>query len=269
MKKNLYYQTMFQRRNLILDILTDIFISLASYPRLMIEVFIRKNFGQRYFNMAAVYSITVITSLGILTSSGFFKYLFFLFKSLQYPYSYDYPFEWLEFVKDYWIWVAYMAVFISVSKKRAIEIKHNPSTFDFEKFSLYAGDINPKFYSLFNRQWNVRQVEMIVEPIIFFTLGLAITFTLNASFGLMLMVISIIYSLSYWAAYRRGTEFVLDKIDDMICKKEMFNSFVKKEDVSKTKGFRFIGPTDIDEAKKEELFKTFFEDEDEEIGVAK
>lgn len=63
MKKNLYFQTMFQRTNGIKMIILDFFLSIASWPRLMIEVFIRKNFGERYFSLAAAITITVILFL--------------------------------------------------------------------------------------------------------------------------------------------------------------------------------------------------------------
>jgi len=59
MKKNLYYRTVFQRRNIIKELLFSIFMEIASLPRFVIEVFIRKNMGRRYYRP----SFAIITAI--------------------------------------------------------------------------------------------------------------------------------------------------------------------------------------------------------------
>ncbi|CAG5011145.1 hypothetical protein DYBT9275_04891 [Dyadobacter sp. CECT 9275] len=50
MKTNLYYRAVFRRQSMLNEFVMDFFLYFCSYPRLMLEVFVRKNFGERYFS---------------------------------------------------------------------------------------------------------------------------------------------------------------------------------------------------------------------------
>ena len=56
MTKNLYYRTVFMRVNSIKEIILGFFLAIASYPRMLLEVFTRKNMGERYFSLATAYT---------------------------------------------------------------------------------------------------------------------------------------------------------------------------------------------------------------------
>ena len=44
-KSNLYFQHVYGRKNLLMEFFNEVFLKISSYPRMVIEVMIRKNYG--------------------------------------------------------------------------------------------------------------------------------------------------------------------------------------------------------------------------------
>jgi hypothetical protein len=108
-----------------------------------------------------------------------------------------------------------------------VEIQYKPGVFDFARFSLYSGDIHPRFFALhpLGHKLSVRAVEIFYEPAVFFVAGLVLWF-LGQKLGVLFMVSSVLYGLSYAGAYKKGDNFVLDKIDVIILNEEYEDAFV-------------------------------------------
>lgn len=255
MAKNLYYKGVLQRDNFFQKLVLSFFAFWASYPRLLLEVFIRKNFGERYFRLSS--AITVVILFGALPF--FLKWASRILGGLIAPGNAGADFD-LDVVPEartagsssmtgYVAWFIFLAIFLAFSIKRHIEKRRNPSVFDFAKFSLYSGDINPAFFKvqIAGKKPHIRLVETLLEPAPFFIAGLVL-WLLNQNLGILLVVCSIFYALGYVAAYRIGDDFVMDKIDEMICNQELKKAFVDGLDENKTRGFRFVGhrPEDIE-----------------------
>jgi len=252
MKKNLYYRTVLKRENVIGLAFQNFFLSIASYPRLILEVFIRKNFGQRYFSFASI------------LTAAFILIFFPLLISWLFPvrgYRAD-PFD--DFWTKYLSWYLFTAAFIIFSLLRAREVNNNPSVFDFAKFSLYQGDINPFFYKIqfFDTKPDVRTIEIIYEPAIFLIAGFVLMFS-GQNIGILITLASFCYSFSYSAAYAKGDSFVMDKIDEMILNEQMENAFVDDENGPNSKGvtFRMEKPTSQEMRRK--VAETMLEEEEE------
>src|SRR5580698_10190152 len=60
MKKNLYYRDTLRRENMLKVFILSLFSLFASYPRLLLEVFIRKNFGARYFKLSSALTVAFL-----------------------------------------------------------------------------------------------------------------------------------------------------------------------------------------------------------------
>lgn len=241
MQKTVYYREIIRRENLLLKNIFDIFFRLASYPRLLIEVFIRKNFGQRYFSVASVLTIGVLLILYPII----FKKRGPVFSS---RYDYDPNHSVLG---DNILWYLFVAAFLLFSYIRWAEIRKNPSVFTFQKFSLYYGDINPFFYSIKfdGKKPKMRTVEIFYEPAPFLLLGI-ILWWMGQKLGILLTVSAICYSISYAAAYSRGDNFMMDQIDQMILNEEKYKIFVEDLPPDKTRGAEHRGelPTDREKA---------------------
>lgn len=209
------------------------FLAFCSWPRMLIEVFTRTHFGERYFSFSGV--MTVFTVLAILPMTSRFGNLF--------------GYSIAAFWGHYFTWYLFLAGFLYMSIQRRNEIKRQPSVFDFGHFSLSTGHIHPHFLTLEfgGKPVTVRAIETFWEPGIFFILG----FTLWMSeqlIGFVIVIASIIYSLSYRAAYYNGDQAIMDKIDEIICSEELTKAIVEGRDSTETRGFNFYGrrPADPD-----------------------
>lgn len=242
MKKQMYYQTMFRRRNVIKEALLNFFLGLSSYPRLLLEVFIRRNMGERYFSLSS--AITVFIFLVIIPVLA--EYGTDIFSS----YARDYHrFYWDSFLRENATWYLLAGGFLYMAFKRHEEIKRLPSVFDFKRFSLSTGSIHPRFFSieLGGKPANVRTIETLLEPALFFLIGFFF-WIIGQNVGTLLMISSLIYSISYQATYHRGDHFIMDKIDETITNEELAKAFIEGRKPSETRGFTFYGrrPDDVD-----------------------
>ncbi|WP_276366258.1 hypothetical protein [Chryseolinea sp. H1M3-3] len=130
MKKNLYFQTFYKRSNPAATLAVKVFQAIASYPRLILEVFIRKNFGERYFtfgkavNAAMIMAIIPPIHYYVFQASTLFQYM-----SIQTQIM-------AMFAVGYTTWYLFIIIFLFVAYRRKREIDRNPSVFDFARFSL-------------------------------------------------------------------------------------------------------------------------------------
>jgi hypothetical protein len=259
MKRNLYYRTMLRRDNLLKKAIFSFFQMFASYPRLLLEVFIRKDFGERYFQLNSALSITAILALWPVLKTKILAPFHHLDEAYMMqsemsdnPLSHHMPDTSL--MPHYLVWYLFLALFLVFCFIRRAEIKRNPSVFDFAKFSLYSGTINPLFFKIQLpwRKTNTRLVETIFEPALFFVAGLILWKLLHQGIGLVVVISSIFYSLSYAADYAAGDNFIMDKIDEMIANEELEKSFVEGVESDKTRGFnmRAAAPADIEMRRK-------------------
>lgn len=249
MKKNLYFRNTVQRKNVLREFFLSIFSMFSGYPRLMIEVFIRKDFGERYFKISSA-----ITAFVIFAAAPFLL-------------------QWFEdageeetrrsHVAGNQMLYIYLGLFILFSIKRYLETRHNPSVFDTEKYSLYGGTIHPGFkrIKIFGTKPSIRLIETVLEPLPFFVAGV-ILWMLNQSLGILLVASSIFYSLSYVALYDQGDNYVMDMLDQMIMNEMLEDAFVNDQDPSKTKGVRTMGRKPADEDIRREVLKGMLDEEE-------
>lgn len=252
MKINEYYRTQFRRENVIKLVILSFFRIFASGARLLLEVFIRKNFGERYFRLSYVLFLTIILSL-----------LPFWLKDMQQKWTsqqaeseVEYTFQEnfdQEQVQEtvpqtqpvssskwpgwgYTLWYIYIAVFLGFGIKHHLDKKKYPSVFDFEKFSLSAGEAQEYMSKVpFFKEANRRNRECYIEPALFLVIGLVLA-VIGQYIGWLLIICSIFYSASYYGAYMDGDNFIMDKIDEMIVNEAMMDDFVTGQDYRSKKG---------------------------------
>jgi hypothetical protein len=229
MGKNMNYTIVFSRRSQFKMMLYSVFITLCSWPRMVIEVFLRTRFGERYFSFSGTVFLTIILALVPViaaTSTHLFRG------------------DWgaAKFIWTYLTWYLFLAAFMYMSLQRRDEIKRLPSVFDFARYSLSSGVIDPRLFKIkiFGRYPTVRQVSMIIEPGLFFVVGVVLAF-LGQALGPLFIQCSIWYALSYKAAFYMADEQVMDQIDKIIVQQEWGRSFVEGLDASETRGFSFNG----------------------------
>ncbi|MCF0072452.1 hypothetical protein LZD49_18360 [Dyadobacter sp. CY261] len=262
MPKNLYYQAMFRRRNLLKEWILASFMEISSIPRLLLEVFVRRNFGERYFSIFIATCATIL--LAAYPILMYRLYFVFAYYEIFHGIERWTPFPIADFLKDYLTWYMFIGGFVYMCVKRNDEIKRQPSVFDFAKFSLSTGEIHPAFldFKIRGAKQDIRTVETLIEPGFFLVIGLLLWLLLDQSVGALIAICSIIYSGSYMAAYYVGDHFVMDKIDQMICNEEMVAAFVEGKEASETRGMHFYGRRPANPDHRREVVGSFTEFEE-------
>ena len=244
MKKNIYYSTVFKRMNNLKTFIYSLFYNIASWPRLVMEVFLRRDMGERYFNIASA-----LTVFAILALIPFIEYSF-LFR-----------FYWTVIMENK-VWYLFTGAYLFFSILRTIETRRNPSVFDFGKYSFSTGSIHEFFYNLTIRgkEPSVRAIEIFYEPLAFFIGGLLLVI-FGQSIGLVLLFCSIVYSLSYAAAYHIGDNLVMNIIDEMIVNEATEKWLIQDKDPSSSTGFKFYAHKPSKENLRQKLYDNIVVDD--------
>lgn len=268
MKKNHYYRSLHRRENLIKKFFLSLFLFFASGSRLLLEVFIRKNFGERYFKLSAAILLTI--QFGLLP-------LLLVFLQKQFPSDHDINIADYGFLEDespaassamasvwaqYITWYIFLAAFLAVSIKHHVDMKKQPSVFNFEKYSLFSGDYQNFVWKLpFFKATNPRDRECYLEPLFFFIIGIPLVL-IDQHIGWVIIICSIFYSVNYISDYEWGDNFIMDMIDEKISNEEMENTFVEDLDPSETRYMEFRGRKPGNKEYRRELLPSMIEDED-------
>lgn len=223
MKQNLYQRAIFKRYNMLKYSILGLSFLLASYPRLLIEVFIRRDFGHRYFNLSS--SITVFLILAWLPMMG----------------SYDIDFETIYYaiIADP-LWYGYLFAFLFFSFKRHKELRVKAGSYDHSWFSQSAGVSLEWFENIKFRgkHFTNRTIEIWLEPLAFFLAGLLLLLLQNI-LGILLVICAVIYSLSYRAAYAIGDGLIYDMIDTNIIGRSTVKFYEEGEETVEETGVQF------------------------------
>lgn len=238
MKKTLNFSQTLQRVNEVKAMIYSFFLYFASYPRLLLEVFIRKGFGERYFKLSSALTVALLLAVWPFVPS--YK---------------GYSFKQTEIMPDYLLWYVFIAGFVAVSILHHRAQKRSAGVYDFKRYSLYSGKINPFFRTItFPRIKNdVRLIECWLEPAGFFFLGLFLAL-IGQKLGGLLVGCSIFYAIGYRASYFIGDNHVMDMIDKMIVNEEMEKAFMDDADEEETRGFRYVGRKPEDQNLRRRVF---------------
>lgn len=222
MKQNLYQRVVFKRYNMIKYAVLGISFLLASYPRLLIEVFTRRDFGHRYFNFMSCLTIFLVL--------GWFPLMRF-----------NFDLETLYYVIiEEPLWYGYLFTFLYFAFRRHKELRIKPGQYDNTWFTQSAGVKIDWFKNLKFRgnPLNNRVLDIWIEPLPFFIAGLLLLLFHNI-LGILLVICAVIYSLSYSAAYALGDSLIYDLIDDNIVKTSTVQFFEGGEETVSKSGVQF------------------------------
>lgn len=216
--RSVYYRSTFRRGSYLTSWFLTIATFLTSYPRMLIEVFTRRNFGQRYFNITSVLTVTVLLFILPFNMVGV---------DIFGPGSY-------QVIALNWAWYLYTVLFFSLGIKRWLEIRRAPSTYNFSMYSLYMGDVS-KYFDKFGI--SIRTYEIYIEPGMFLLLGYLLH-SIGQSVGMLLMIAAFLYSFSYIAAYKQGDDSILDIIDEMLFAKTIEGIIMNDDSPERSNGIQ-------------------------------
>lgn len=254
MQKNNYFTQVVYRKNVIKEAIFDITLKLCNYFRLVQEVFIRKNFGQRYFNFSIALMVGIILFFLPLVSDIFSS-------MLTSRYYYDgggLHRSNSTFWQHYATWYIYWGAYMWFSFLRWQEVRAQR---DFSRYSLSEGDILPFFFTLkvFGKELNLRQIVIYAEPGLFLVAGILLHL-FHQKVGILLEVCSIVSGLSYAGAYSKGDDYVLNIVDQMHMSNALSDAFMNDNPNNKA-GVRFYADKPNNEDLRQKVADTMVENE--------
>lgn len=217
MQKNTNIRTMPRRRKTPLWLF--IAYSYADTPRLLLETFLRRHFGVNYYSLWKAFKIAVALFHWPILIRVFPVFMSFFSND---PGVEDaYPDFWWHYAS----WYLFVAAFIVCAVKRKLEATKN------EGDTLYGGYIFPFFIrmTLFGKPATARFIETVAEPLFTFAIGFLL-YLIEQPIGVVIMVCSVAYSISYIYCYRKGDD-KLAEIHDAGSQGHIFRNvpFAEKE----------------------------------------
>lgn len=228
-KQNVFITVTAGRKSVITNLAKDLLFALSSYPSYIIEVFLKKNMGERYFT----FSIAVTISLAMLFPWFFRGSIMRDFLGLP--------------------WLLFTLAFLVMSIRRRMEIKRFGFAYDFDRFSYSDGE---KLHFLYNIVGNKigsititrYLVLVLIEPAIPILIGLLLmlsSYTFPVGFLIFSCGILFCYR-SVMKAYA-ARDIILDMIDEQITAKWNHDVIMEEKPQSQTAGLHF--PIDLPESK--------------------
>jgi len=217
------------RGNAILGAIVGLAFVIAKYPSIIIEVFFRKKFGERYFTL----------------SSSIFIFFLFLFVCIA-------P-NFMNFLGggigggNIYVDVPlllFAGAFLYKSIVQRQEIKKYGVTYKLDRFSLSQGE----YHKFFKDRWgqnliglpvNSRTVEIFFEPIVPILIGL---FFMLIPFlkilGVILFLCGVIMVLRQFGRAIQGRNAVLDIIDQNIVSQDKAGVLMEEKPIEEVHGIR-------------------------------
>jgi len=220
-EQNLFRTIQAGRGNRIFENITDFFFSLSSYPSYIVEVFLRKKFGERYFTTTHAILISIVM-LGIWFAIG---------KQGR---------EIIGFT-----WLIFIAAFLVQAIRHRLEMKKYGTAYNFDRFSYSDGEILPFWWKIIDTKVfgiiiTRYKVLIYLEPAIPIILGLhfsLIPFTRGV--GILLFISGLLFSFRSFMKAQRARNMVLDMIDEKIVMEAKHDVLVEEKPMSETKGISF------------------------------
>lgn len=256
MKQNFSYTAEVKRVNFIKVLIFRYFFPLAVFFRVPLEIFFRKEMGHRY------YSAPFTLVIGLL-----------LFLVPFYVVGNGHPFyalnhlsdlNWSEFLKAFSTWFIFLGFFAYFGFKRWKELENGPSPFDGERLTTSSGymeDYYAKFIPKYLLQ-NPRRCDIYGEPFPFLIAGLVLSY-FGQAIGVLMILCSIIYCLSYLGAYFSGDDYLMEIIDNEVLGDNGIAAFMDDENVANRHGIQFYMKRPSSEELRRKFAQKMFNDEDD------
>jgi hypothetical protein len=209
------------RASAVYDVTSDFIFKLTSYPSYIVEVFMRKHFGERYYS----FSVAVIITLLML-----YPY-FFLGGRIR---------ETLGLS-----WVIFTVLFLIKSIRHRLEFRRFSMTYDYDRFSYTDGEIFPFWYSLIGTKLlglTVTRYRILVlfEPAIPILVGLILMLIpYTRAVGVLIFLSGFLFAYRSTMKAYAARSHVLDAIDDQLIAKWKHDVIMEEKPKSETGGLSF------------------------------
>jgi hypothetical protein len=213
-----FFQVTQGGRASIFVLILSILSGLSTIPASLVEVFLRREFGERYISLSLNIVIALILVWwGIMLSNVIGAEYFIL-------------------------WFLLIGLFLYKSIQHRKEIKRYGTAYDFERFSLSDGRIHDKWWDIIGKEYfGVKitryLVHIILEPLVPIIIGLPfLIISYTRSFGLLLIVSGLFFGFRAFIKAYSARSSILDIIDEQICMKYDEEVLVEQKSPEETAG---------------------------------
>ncbi len=218
---NIFREMAGARVNFVFDFILSLMSALSSYPSSIVEVFMRKSFGSRYFTLATnltVFAILIFISFKISNQAGF-KYAVSLF--------------------------LFALAYLGMAIKHRLEIKKYGTAYNFERFSKSNGLMHPRLLGLIDKEFygikiNKYIVSVYLEPVVPFLIGAVLSLSFyTLTVGIILMISGFLFGFRNFVKAHTARQWLLDQIDEQICARHDRGVLMDERPPQETAGLDF------------------------------
>jgi hypothetical protein len=244
-KRNVFIETHGGRNNVIIALVYMFLGSIASFGASIVEVFLRRKFGERYLTL----SLSIIIFLAM---NFAYDYLAMIAVAMGARISRDG--ETFLFI--------FSLIYLGLSIMHRLEIRKYGTTYDFNRFSLSDGERAPFWRKIIGKKFlkikvTSYLVSVLLEPLIPVIVGLLmLPFEFSSIVGAILIFSGICYALKNFGMAQSGRNWVLDNIDKRITNEVQYDVFIGRKPKSETKGVYLPIELPEDEATRLALYKS-------------
>ncbi|MDH7911345.1 hypothetical protein [Winogradskyella sp. SYSU M77433] len=218
-KRNIFIEIHSSRNNTALEFFSSFFMLFASHASAIVEVFLRRRFGERYITLAQSIGLFIVINV-----------------------AYGFLDKWFRLKGGGTFLFLFSVGFLVMAIIHRLEIKKYGTTYDFKRFSLSDGEIAPFWWELIGNKFlgvqiSSYHVRVLLEPALpIFIGGLLSFFEFSKAVGIILIFCGFVYGVRNFVKAQKGRNWVLDNIDKKISNEMKYDVFIRRKSKKDTKG---------------------------------
>lgn len=180
-------------------LILSILAGLSSIPASLVEVFLRRKFGERYMSLSLNIVMGLILAYWGIMMSNIIGAEYFI------------------------LWFVMIGLYLYKSVQHRMEIKKYGTTYDFNRFSVCDGRIHDKWWDIIGKEYfgikiTRYMVHILLEPLVPILIGLPfLIVSYTRSFGILLIVSGFFFGFRSFIKAYSARNSILDIIDEQIC----------------------------------------------------
>jgi hypothetical protein len=234
-KRNIFFEIHSGRTNIFKELFIGLILFISSYGASIVEVFLRRKFGERYITFAQSITIFIFLPTIVYQFNQFFYGLFILFGATRYRSTSELNTQILYLY-------LFLLIYLIASIIHRLEIKRYGTTYDFKRFSLSDGQVHPLIAKLIGKKFLGVKITMytvvtLLEPLVPIIVGIFLaTIAPLKMVGIVLIISGLLFGLRNFHKAQQGRNWILDNIDKKILSEMQYDIFIKQKPQNETKG---------------------------------
>jgi len=256
-KRNIFIEMHKGRTNYLKEIIVGFLMLFASQASAIVEVFLRRKFGERYITLAqsiGLFALIILTIPAII-------YFQLTFQSSLAGFGLTFSKKLSFMIQSVDRFLAlFMIVFLARSIYHRLEIKRYGTAYDFKRFSLSDGEIFPFWWKIIGQDFGFGKVTyylvvVLLEPAIPILLGLFFTLIpFTRLTGILIFICGVLFLIRNFNKAQQGRDWVLDNIDKKISNEMKYDVFIGRKPKKDTKGIYLPIELPEDEETRQALY---------------